>query len=347
MKAIIKEDRKPGLFLRNIEKPKVKQGHLLVKVHACSICGGDNYLYKWTKIMDTWNIPLPLVIGHEFCGDVVEIGDEPRHGASYFAVGDRIAADSHVYCNECAQCLANRKHICENVKVFGIHTDGGFAEYVNVPAHIAFKVPQSLSYEEGALLEPFGVGVKSYNTARPNLSDNVAVIGAGPIGLFIAKLCVVSGIMETFVFDPVGFRQEFVRELGIRHSLDPLNRDVTKSLTGKMDVVFEASGTAEGLQDALALVAPNGTVIIIGAQQDKVSVDVKNDIMVKEITVRGTYGRLIWDTWHQMMRILENSDIHLRQFITHRFVFDRFEDAFSVSLRGNCGKIVLFPDEVE
>lgn len=343
MRALVKEDRKTGLSLRDIQRPDVTPGHLLVRVRACSICGGDNYLYKWTKIMDTWNISLPLVIGHEFCGDIVELGDGAQNTICDFRIGDRIAADSHLFCGKCVQCLHNRKHNCQNVKILGIHTNGCFAEYVNVPASIAFRIPESISDEEAALLEPFGVGVKSYNLASPSITDKVAVVGGGPIGLFVARLCVVSGNRSTCLFEPSHYRRELARKVGVGRCHDPHDHNGMTRLRDSFSVVFEASGTEAGLEHSLGLAGPNGTVIIIGAQQDKVLVDVKNQIMLKELTVRGTFGRLIWDTWFEMMEMMNNCDIGLSDFITHRFDFEHFEDAFATSLGGNCGKVVLLP----
>lgn len=344
MKAIIKENKKIGLTLKNIEKPQVKPGHLLVRVRACSICGGDNYLYKWTKIMDDWNIPLPLLIGHEICGDVVDIGRELKNNLFDFKIEDRISADSHIYCNACYQCLNNKRHICENVKVFGIHTNGGFAECINLPSQIAFKIPKDISYEEGALLEPFGVSVKSFYLANPLLSDKIAIFGGGPIGLFIAKLSIVAGNKNTYVFEPIEYRRELAKKLGVKKCFNPLNSEEMNSIKKNFDTVFEVSGTPQGLRMALKFAEKNGKVIFIGAQQEKVLIDVKNEIMLKELTVKGIFGRLIWETWYKMIKLLNNKQIDLKEFITHRFTFEQYEEAFSISLSGKCGKIILLPE---
>ncbi|MCL4417926.1 MAG: alcohol dehydrogenase catalytic domain-containing protein [Actinobacteria bacterium] len=343
MKAIIKEDKNIGLSLKNIKTPKVGKGNILVKVKACSICGGDNYLYKWNKIMDNWDIPLPLIIGHEICGDVVSISKESKNYYLNFKVGDRISVDSHIYCNQCSQCLNNKRHNCENLKILGIHADGGFAEYVNIPAQIAFKIPDEISYDEGALLEPFGVGVKAFYLSKASLTDRVAIFGGGPIGLFISKLSVLSGIKNTFVFEPNIYRRELARKLGIKECYNPLEDEEMNLIKKRFDIIFEVSGTSEGLQLALSYSRKDGKVIIVGAQQDKVLIDVKNEIMTKELTLKGTFGRLIWETWYKMMELLKNKQIDLKEFITHRFDFNEYKEAFSISLSGNCGKVIMVP----
>ena len=343
MKAIIKTNKNEGLNLIDIEKPQVKPGNLLVKIKAASICGTDIHLYSSSKMMDTWNVSLPLIIGHEISGEIVDIGQNIENNMFNFKIGDRIAADSHVHCDSCFQCINNKKHNCDSVKVLGVHATGAFSEYANIPANIAFKIPNEISFEEGAMLEPFGVSVKSFYLAQPVLTHRIAVFGGGPIGLMIAKLGLVSGLKNVYVFEPSEYRRNIANKIGIDNCIDPLKIENFSSFEKNFDVVFEVSGTAIGLQTALNFTKKNGKVIVVGIYPDEILIDVKNQIMSKELTIIGTFGRLIWETWFQMIELILNNQISLKEIITHRFNFDQYEDAFKIALSGKCGKIILSP----
>ena len=292
-------------------------------------------------MLDTWNVVLPLIIGHEVSGEIIGIGENIETNKFNFKIGDRIAADSHVHCGSCFQCINNKKHNCDSVKVLGVHTVGAFSEYANIPANIAFKIPDKISFEEGAMLEPFGVSVKSFYLAQPLLTNRIAIFGGGPIGLMIAKLGLVSGLKHVHVFEPSEYRRKLAEKIGIQDCIDPLSIKNFSYFEKNFDIVFEVSGTSEGLQTALNFTKKNGKVIIVGIYPDKVLIDVKNQIMSKEITVVGTFGRLIWETWLQMIEIILNKQVDLKEIITHKFSFDDYGKGFEIARSGNCGKVLL------
>jgi len=193
------------------------------------------------------------------------------------------------------------------------------------------------------MLEPFGVAVKAFNLANPILSDRVAIFGGGPIGLMAAKLSLASGIKNTFLFEPGEYRKKLASKIGINNCINPLKIDNMKMVDKNFDIVLEMSGTAGGLQDALDYTIKNGKLIIVGIYPEEVLIDVKNQIISKELTLIGTFGRLIWETWFQMLEILSNKQIDLKEIITHRFPFEQYKEAFEIALSGECGKIILTP----
>jgi len=341
MKALIKKNKEKGFALEEVKIPKVKPGNLLVKIKSASICGTDIHLYNSSNMINTWNIKLPLLIGHEISGEIIEIGSNTENSSFNFKTGDRIAVDSHLHCKVCSQCVNNKKHNCDDVKVLGVHESGAFAEYVNLPVEIAYKIPDEISNDEGSMLEPFGVSVKSFTLAAPLLFDKVAVFGGGPIGLMLAKLCHASGIKNTFLFETSKYRRDLAKKLGITNCYNPLKNDLSIDFNKYFNVIFEVSGNAGALQTALKYIGKNGKVIVIGIYPDEISLDIKNNIMSKEVSMIGTFGRLMWETWSEMMEILKNNQMNLNEFITHQFKFDDFKEAFEIANSGNCGKVIL------
>jgi len=343
MKALYKINKNKGFVLEEIDIPEPKPGNLLVKIKSASICGTDIHLYNSSNMINTWNINLPLLIGHEVSGEIIGIGKNIENNCFDFKIGDRIAVDSHLHCKTCNQCINNKRHNCDSVKVLGVHDNGAFAEFANVPAEIAFKIPEEISYDEGAMMEPFGVSVKSFSLAAPLLFDKVAIFGGGPIGLMLTKLCLASGVKNTYLFETSNYRRDLAKKSGVINCFNPVSDDLNKDFNKYFNIIFEVSGNPRALQTALKFIGKNGKVIVVGIYPDEITIDVKNDIMSKEVSLTGTFGRLMWETWTQMIEIMKNKQINLNEFITHRFNFIDFEHAFEIASSGNCGKIMLYP----
>ena len=345
MQAVMKVDSKPGIKIMDVERPKPGARDVLVHVRATAYCGSDMHLYKWDGQALKWNSPLPRILGHEFCGDVVEVGKN----VATVKVGDKVAAETHIPCEQCYMCKTGRMHICENMKIFGVHVpEGSFAEYAVIPETITYKLPLDTPYDVGALYEPCGVAMHAVQRAQPNPGDTAVVLGCGPIGIYVQEIMKALG-SDVIATDVKKFRLEHAKRVGAaREVIDATEGNVVervKSTIGQRgaDIVFEAAGAGETVKQSLDMVAKAGKVVLFGASPDNPVLDTTTYIVYKEIDVLGMTGRYMYSTWDRVQRLVSRGLVNLKSVVTHQLPLGKAEEGFQLLLKGEASKIILIP----
>ena len=338
MLALVKAVPGPGLELREVPIPAVGINDVLIRVHKTGICGTDLHIESW----DPWaarTIHPPLVVGHEFVGEVVESGSNVYD----FQPGDLVSGEGHVVCGVCRHCLAGRRHLCAHTIGLGVGRDGAFAEYVSLPVTNVWHHWQGIDEEVAAIFDPFGNAVHTA-LAFPVLGEDVLVSGAGPIGLMAIAVARHAGARNIVVSEPNAFRRELAVRMGATLVIDPRERtlpDVYAELdkVEGFDVAMEMSGNATALRAAIAAMAHGGGVAILGIPTEEIALDV-NSIVFKMLTLRGIYGREMYETWYKMTVMLQ-SGLDITPAITHRFGFRDHEAAFAAARSGDSGKVIM------
>lgn len=341
MRAVVKPSRAPGAELTTVPIPEVGPGEVLVKVKATAICGTDLHIYRW----DPWaeeRLRPPLIFGHEFCGDVAEVGA----GVTSVKVGDFVSAETHVTCGTCRQCRTGNAHICQNLKILGVDTDGCFAEYVKIPAINAWKVDPSVPVEVAAIHDPLGNAVHSAMSVNM-LGKNVAVVGCGPIGLVCVAIAKMAGASRVIAVEVNEYRAGLAGKLGADVVVNPARESLKDALLVQsdgigVDIVLEMSGHPDAIRQSFAGLAQGGTVVMLGIPPKPMELDFANAVVFREAKVLGITGRLVWQTWFETAALLRGG-LDVRPVITHTFRLDEFEKAMQLALSGNAGKIVLYP----
>ncbi len=343
MKALMKIKPERGAELRDVDIPTPGDSDLLVRVEKAAICGTDNHIYEWTAYASA-RCALPMIFGHEYCGEVVEVG---RRVAA-FEPGDRVAAETHIPCGHCYQCQTGRQHTCESMKIIGVHTDGAFSEYALLPESCAWKLAPDASPDLGAVLEPMGVAMNGLMKDRVG-GCNVAVFGCGPIGIFAIQLAWASGANKLFATDINPYRIELARKVVPSAIVsNAAEEDVVAAMleatNGRgVDVSIELTGTAPATRQAFKVLRKGGRVSLVGLSSDPIALDMTDSIIYREALVYGSTGRLMWDTWWQMNQILAEGRIDPTQVITHQFPLARFDEALNLTISGKSGKVLLVP----
>ena len=338
MQAIVKTRAGPGLELRDVPRPTVGINDVLVRVQKTGICGTDLHIEAW----DSWAqgaIRTPLTIGHEFVGEIVEVGTN----VTDFAPGDLVSGEGHVVCGRCRHCLAGRRHLCANSIGLGVGRDGAFAEYVVLPMTNIWHHWPGVDPEVAAIFDPFGNAVHTA-LAFPILGEDVLISGAGPIGLMATAVARHAGARHIVVSEPNAFRRELAIRMGATMAIDPRDQalpDVFGDLdmVEGFDVAMEMSGNARALRDAIASMAHGGGVAILGLPTEDISLDI-NMVVMKMLTLRGIYGREMYETWYKMTVMLQ-SGLDITPAITHRFSFREHEAAFAAARSGESGKVIM------
>ena len=338
MLALVKTDRRPGLELREVPRPAMGSHDVLIRVRKTGICGTDLHIESW----DPWaarTIKPPLVIGHEFVGEVVDVGGE----VTDFHPGDLVSGEGHVVCGRCRHCLAGRRHLCAHSIGLGVGRDGAFAEYVALPMANVWHHWPGIDEEVAAIFDPFGNAVHTA-LAFPVLGEDVLVSGAGPIGLMATAVARHAGARLVVVSEPNAYRRDLATRMGATIAVDPRERDLADvqaelGMVEGFDVALEMSGNPAALKAAIANMAHGGGVAILGIPTEPISLDV-NEIVFKMLTLRGIYGREMYETWYKMTVMLQ-SGLDIRPAITHRFGFRDHEAAFAAARSGDSGKVIL------
>lgn len=344
MKALVKVQPGPGAELKyDVPSPRVEGDELLVKVHMAAICGTDMHIYNWTPWAQA-RIKPPMIFGHEFCGEVVEVGPEVKK----FKVGDRIAGETHIACGMCYQCETGNAHICESMKIVGVHTDGAFAEYIKIPSCCGWKISQDIPYHIGALLEPLGVAVHSVLADEIN-AKSVVIYGCGPIGLMTVNVAKACGASKVIAVEPVAEKLELAKKLGADYTLQPGKDDVVQAvleLTGGRgaDVVVELSGNTKAIAQTFQVLRKGGRVTLAGLPDSPVTLDVVDGIIYKEAKILGVTGRRMYDTWWQINELLSTGKLDLEGVIGGIYPLEDFSRAFNDLFSGKPGKIVFKVD---
>ncbi len=343
MKAIIKEKEGEGFILKNVDEPKIKQpDEILIKVKAASICGTDVHIYDWTEWAKN-RIKPPLIVGHEFSGEVIEVGSAVKR----FKPGDFVSAETHIYCGHCRMCLNGNQELCENLKVIGVDRDGIFAEYVVLPERVVWKNPPNISEEVASIQEPLGNAVDTV-LAEDISGKSVAIAGVGPIGLMAVAVSRVLGATKIFVSDLSDYHLNLSKRLGadvaVNVKKESFVERVMDETKGKgVDVGLEMSGSEAGLKDLLKVVSPLGRISLLGIFDGDVKIDITNDVVLKKLRLYGIHGRKIFGTWFKVRELLSSGRLDIAPVITHKFKLEDFEKGFEVMKNKESGKVILIP----
>lgn len=342
MQAVVKPNAAPGLQLTRAPVPAIGPNDVLVKVRAASICGTDLHIYNW----DRWaqkRIRPPVVVGHEVCGEVVARGEavaDPQ-------IGDFVSLESHVICNACQYCRTGRGHICENTRLIGVDRDGGFAEYIAIPAQNAWPNPPDLPVEVAVLQENFGNAVHTA-FATDLTAKKVLVTGCGPVGVMTIAVGRTAGARAIYATDISDYRLNMARQMGADLTLNARTDDVVgrvrEATDGEgVDVLLEMSGAPSAIEQGFALLKPGGEAALLGVAPGPFTFDWNSHLVFKAAKVYGISGRRLWETWYQSRGLVRSGAVDLRPMVTHTFRLTEYERAFQVMASGASGKVVLFP----
>lgn len=333
MLAVIKDKSAPGVSLEMSPVPKPLYGELLVHVRAASICGTDISIYDWTPWAAS-HIKPPIVIGHEVVGEVLEINGD----SNGLMKGDLISSETHIFCGRCFQCRINNRHICENMELFGIGRNGGFAEYATIPIRTSWKNDRSIPLAWMSTQEPLGNAVHVVTKANVP-GKRVVIFGLGPTGLCAAAVAKAYGAKEVIGVNRGAYRRKLGRVMGC----DAVYTEIPKNFKNQCDVVLEMSGNPSAFAAALDAVRIGGLVVAFGIPKQDITLNVGKYVINKEITITSVFGRRIWESWYQVSDLLKTKKVNLGKIITHEFTLKDFEKAMTVMKSGECGKILLRP----
>ena len=338
MKALVKARREPGLWLEEIEIPKIGLNDVLIEVLRTGICGTDVHIYKW----DEWaqkTIPVPMAIGHEFVGRICEVGSNV---ADLFP-GDIVSGEGHVTCGRCRNCLAGRRHLCAHTQGVGVNRPGAFAEYIALPMSNIWRHHEHVPLDVAAIFDPFGNAVHTA-LSFPVLGEDVLVTGAGPIGIMAAAVARHAAARFIVITDLNQYRLDLAARMGVTRAIDPQHisiADVQRELGMRegFDVGFEMSGNPIAMRDMLANMAHGGRIALLGLPSKDYAID-WNTVIFNMLTIKGIYGREMFETWYKMASLLQ-SGLNLEPIITHHFPVQEYLKGFETMGSGKSGKVIL------
>ena len=338
MKALVKAKAAPGLWLQDVPDPEPGPGEVLIRVLRTGICGTDLHIESWNEWAQATIRP-PLVVGHEFVGEVVRLGE----GIASVYPGEIVGAEGHIVCGRCRNCLAGRRALCANTVGIGVQRDGAFAEFIVMPAINLWPHLTKIDLDVAAIFDPFGNAVHTATQFRV-VAEDVLVTGAGPIGMMAALVARHIGARHVVITDVSDYRLELARRIGVTRAVDVRTTTLAQvqeelGMKEGFDVGFEMSGQASALRDMIANMAHGGRVAVLGLPDHEFPID-WSQVVLKMLTVKGVYGRQIFETWYQMS-VFTQSGLDISPVITHRFAYHQFQEAFAVAHSGNCGKVVL------
>lgn len=339
VRALVKETAGPGFILRDVARPVIRDDEVLIKVRRAGVCGTDVHIYDW----DAWaqgRCRPPFTVGHEFAGDVVQVG----RLVADVREGDRVTAEGHIVCGRCHLCRTGNAHVCPNTRIIGVDRDGCFADYIAMPASNVWHLDESVSYEIGGIHDPMGNAFHTALVGTELPGKTVLITGCGPIGLFAVGICKAAGASRILASDVNATRLDLALRMGAHDALTPPDAArVVKARTADLgvDVVLEMSGVPSAIHQAFALVRVGGRVQMLGIPAKPMDVDFATEIIFKGITVYGVVGRRMYDTWIQMTQFLRSGQFDPTPVITHRFPLERFDDAIAAIKGGSAGKVVF------
>lgn len=338
MKALVKREAKPGLWLERVPIPRIGINDVLIKILKTSICGTDVHIYNW----DEWaqrTISPPVVLGHEFVGTVVEVGSNVQG----VKIGELVSGEGHIVCGHCRNCLAGRRHLCITTQGVGIHRDGAFAEYLCIPATNVWHCDPNIPTDVLAFFDPLGNAVHTA-LSFDLLGEDVLITGAGPIGIMAAAVARFAGARHVVITDINPYRLKLAQKMMPSRTVDPTRQTLAAvmddlNMKEGFDVGFEMSGNATALQDMLAVMCHGGKVALLGIHQAETAID-WNKVVFNGITIKGIYGRKMYETWYKMTSMIQTG-LDVSPVITHRFPMERYEEGFAAMASGNAGKVIL------
>ncbi len=338
MKSLAKLKSEPGIWMTDSAIPEVGHNDLLIKIKRTAICGTDIHIYNW----DEWSqktIPVPMVVGHEYAGEVVGMGQEVRG----FDIGDRVSGEGHITCGHCRNCRGGRTHLCRNTVGVGVNREGSFAEYLVIPAYNAFKLPDEISDDLASIFDPFGNAVHTA-LSFDLVGEDVLITGAGPIGIMAAAVAKHVGARHVVITDINEYRLDLARKMGATRAVNVSKENLTDvmkdlGMTEGFDVGMEMSGVPVAFRDMLSNMNNGGKIAMLGIPGTDMGID-WSQVIFKGLTIKGIYGREMFETWYKMASLIQ-SGLDLSPIITHHFPIDDFQKGFDAMLSGNSGKVIL------
>ena len=338
MQALAKLEKKEGIWLTEVDVPKCGHNDVLIKINKTAICGTDIHIYNWDKwSQDT--ITVPMVVGHEYSGVVVEVGEDVKG----FSIGDRVSGEGHVTCGHCRNCRAGRVHLCRNTFGVGVNRTGSFAEYLSIPAYNAFKLPDDISDDLASIFDPFGNAVHTA-LSFDLVGEDVLVTGAGPIGIMAAKVAKFCGARHVVITDINDYRLELAEKMGITNAINIANTNLENTMkhlgmTEGFDIGLEMSGVATAFNSMLDNMNHGGKISLLGILPEKAQIN-WNHVIFKGLVLKGIYGREMFETWYKMASLIQ-AGLDIEPIITHKMPVEKFQDGFDAMLSGNSGKVIL------
>lgn len=338
MKALAKLKSEPGIWLTDVPEPEVGPNDLLIKIRKTAICGTDMHIYNW----DSWSqktIPVPMVVGHEYVGEVVGMGSEVKG----FATGDRVSGEGHITCGHCRNCRAGRRHLCRNTEGVGVNRAGAFAEYLVIPAFNAFKIPDNISDDLASIFDPFGNAVHT-TLAFDLVGEDVLITGAGPIGIMAAAVAKHVGARHVVITDINPYRLALAEQMGATRAVNVAQTNVQDimselGMTEGFDIGLEMSGVPQAFTSMLDTMNHGGKIAMLGIPPDSVAID-WDQVIFKGLTIKGIYGREMFETWYKMASLIQ-SGLDLSPIITHQMPVDDYLVGFATMQSGQSGKVIL------
>ena len=338
MKALVKSKAEPGLWMEDVPEPEVRINDVLIKVDRTGICGTDLHIYQW----DEWaqqTVPVPLVVGHEFVGEIVDVGSNVKD----FKKGDIVSGEGHLVCGHCRNCMAGRRHLCAETRGVGVNRTGAFAEFIALPQTNVWYHDQSLDRDIMAIFDPFGNAAHTALSFE-TLGEDVLITGAGPIGIMAAAICRHAGARNVVITDRNDFRLELAAGMGAtrvvnvaQEKLDAVQREL--GMQEGFDVGLEMSGNPDAFRDLLGNMCHGGKIALLGIPGKDIAID-WNTVIFNGLTIKGIYGREMYETWYQMTSMLQ-SGLDISPVITHRFAIEDFQQGFDAMQGGESGKVIL------
>ena len=338
MKSLSKLKSEKGIWMVDNPVPTIGPNDLLIKIRKTAICGTDMHIFNW----DEWSqqtIPVPMIVGHEYVGEVLEIGQE----VAGFSIGDRVSGEGHITCGHCRNCRAGRRHLCRNTTGVGVNRQGAFAEYLVIPAFNAFKIPDNISDQMAAIFDPFGNAVHTA-LSFDLVGEDVLITGAGPIGIMAAAVAKHVGARHVVITDINEYRLDLARKMGATRAVNVMSEDLKDvmnelGMTEGFDIGLEMSGVPVAFRDMLDKMNHGGKVAMLGIPPQDVAVD-WNQVIFKGLTIKGVYGREMFETWYKMVSLLQ-SGLDLSPIITHEYSVDEYLKGFETMGSGQSGKVIL------
>ena len=342
MKSLMKAKAEEGIWMVNTSKPEIGPNDVLIKVRKSAICGTDVHIYNW----DDWaqrTVPVPMTVGHEFFGEVVDIGAEVHPEHATFKIGDRVSAEGHVTCGYCRNCRAGKRHLCRNTVGVGVNRSGSFAEFVAVPAFNVYRLPDGVSDEMGAIFDPYGNAAHTA-LAYDLVGEDVLITGAGPIGAMAVAIAKFAGARHVVITDVNEYRLELAKKMGATRAVNVTNDSLKNviselGMTEGFDIGLEMSGVPSAFEAMLETMNHGGKIALLGILPNGAGIDWEK-VIFKGLEIKGIYGRRMFETWYKMGAMLQ-AGLDLSPIITHRFTIDDFQKGFDIMRSGQSGKVIL------
>ena len=338
MKALVKSKREPGLWLEEIPEPSIGINDVLIRVRRAGVCGTDVHIYNW----DEWaqrTIPVPMAIGHEFVGEIVEVGSNVND----FHLGDLVSGEGHVVCGRCRNCLAGRRHLCAHIQGVGVNRPGAFADFIAMPVTNLWRHKEGIDLDVAAIFDPFGNAVHTA-LSFPVLGEDVVITGAGPIGIMAAAVVRHAAARHVVITDKNPYRLDLARKMGVTMAVDTAQTSLAQvqkelGMQEGFDVGLEMSGHPSALREMIANMSHGAKIAMLGIPTQEIAID-WTTVVFNMLTIKGIYGREMYETWYKMTVMLE-SGLDIKPVITHRYKWNEFEKGFAAMKAGDSGKVIL------